>query len=229
MLRPLHLSALLLGALAATAPALAADSDMPPEFRPATFEVYIGAFGAASDVGSIYGGGYPDDVDDLFSGNLDGVNYGFGLRGGVDYVANGWVLGAVADWVFADEAAEDLSNGAMLDMPNLGTIRARAGYTVSDMLFYMTGGFAQAELEYSIDNELEAVAGSDSGWTTGWTLGAGFDFALSESVSLGVEYLYVELDDRNYEIDVDDDTVEFSHDLDGIHSIRLGVNYAFQI
>lgn len=228
--RSLFLSALLAGAMAGAAPALAADSDMPPEFRPSTFEIYIGAFGAASDVGGTYNGGFTDETIDRFSGNLDGVNYGFGIRGGVDYVINGWVLGAVADWVFADQAAEDHYNGATLDMPNLGTIRARAGYSVDDLMLYVTGGLAQAELEYSIDNEgADPVSGSDSGWTTGWALGAGFDFSLTESVSLGVEYLYVDLDDRNYEMGKGGDAVEFDHQLDGIHSIRLGIDYAFQI
>jgi outer membrane immunogenic protein len=188
------LYALLAGAVSGTAPAVAGDMDLPPDLRPSTFEVYLGAFGGASDVGSIY-----DDEDDLFSGNLDGVSYGFGLRGGFDYVASGWVLGAVADWTFGGEAAEDRYNEVTLDMPNLGTIRARAGYMLGDTLFYVTGGYAQAEMEYSI-GDINGVAASDSGWTSGWTLGGGFDVAMSESVSLGVEYLYLDLEDMDYEM-----------------------------
>jgi outer membrane immunogenic protein len=215
------LYALLAGTVSAAAPAFAADMDVPPDMRPSTFEVYMGAFGGASDVGGNYA-----DTDEFIFGNLDGVSYGFGLRGGVDYVAGGWVLGAVADWTFGGEAAEDRFNGATLDMPNLGTVRARAGYTLGDTLFYVTGGYAQAELEFSMDNELDAIAGSDTGWTSGWTLGGGVDVALSEAVSLGVEYLYVDLEDMQYEID---DLTTFNHEVDGIHSIRFGVNYAFSI
>ena len=217
--RSLFLYALLAGTVSATAPALAADLDLPPDLRPSTFEVYLGAFGGASDVGGDYA-----DTDDVVFGNLDGVSYGFGLRGGFDYLAGGWVLGAVADWTFGGEAAEDRFNGATLDMPNLSTIRARAGYTLGDTLFYVTGGYAQAELEFSMNNEL-GIVGSDSGWTSGWTLGGGVDVALSEAVSLGVEYLYVDLDDMDYEVD----DLTFNHEMDGIHSIRLGMNYAFSI
>jgi outer membrane immunogenic protein len=214
------LYALLAGTMSATAPALAADMDVPPDMRPSTFEIYLGAFGGASDVGGDYA-----DQDDFIFGNLDGVSYGFGLRGGVDYLAGGWVLGAVADWTFVGAAAEDRYNSASLDMPNLGTIRARAGYTLGDTLFYVTGGYAQAELELSMDND-PSIVGSDTGWTSGWTLGGGVDVDLSEAVSLGVEYLYVDLEDMTYDVD---DLTSVNHELDGIHSIRLGLNYAFSI
>lgn len=219
--RSLFLSALLAGTVSAVAPAFAADNEIPPDMRPSTFEVYLGAFGGASDVGGDYA-----DQDDFIFGNLDGVSYGFGLRGGVDYLTGGWVLGAVADWTFGGEAAEDRFNGSTLDMPNLGTIRARAGYTLGETLFYVTGGYAQAELEFSMDNELSATSGSDSGWTSGWTLGGGMDVGLSEAASIGVEYLYVGLEDMEYDVD---DLTTVTHEIDGIHSIRLGINYAFSI
>ena len=201
-------------------------STLPPELRPSTFEVYAGVFGAATSLRStyVYDDATTGSTIDGLSGSLDGVNPGFGLRGGADYVTNGWVLGAVADWTFAGDAARDEFNSASLEMQNLGTLRARAGLTMNDMLFYVTGGFAQAELSYEIDNADATV--KDHDWASGWTVGAGFDFSLSNSLSLGVEYLYVQLEDQSYPVAVDFD---IDHDLESIHTVRVGLDYAFQI
>ena len=71
---------------------------------------------------------------------------------------------------------------------------------------------------------------SQSTWTKGWTIGAGVDYALTDSVSIGAEYLYVGLDDVEYTItDLFGERYQFEQDLDGIHSFRLGVNYVFHI
>lgn len=218
--RTLLISALL-GTVAAASPALAADN-LVPDFRTSNFEVYVGAFGSGNAMRSEF---RETEVDDPDSGYLDGTGFGYGVRAGADYVMDGWVLGAVADWSFgtSTDIARDAGLDADLAMPNLATIRARAGYTAGSALIYLTGGYAQAEFEYADD---ALLLDSDSDWTAGWTLGAGIDVAVTQQVSLGLEYLYLQLDDLKYS---DGDDLEVGHDLEGIHSIRLGVNYAFQI
>jgi opacity protein-like surface antigen len=221
--------------MAAAVPAFAAD-DMPPEFRSSTFEIYVGAFGAVNMIDSTFRVGASTVVENGNTveiepgewGYLDGNALGYGLRGGVDYVMDGFVLGAVADWSFGmgDEIAKDGLYRAELNMPHLATIRARAGYTAGTALFYVTGGYAQAELELKAEG-IDGLGpnGSNSDWTAGWTLGAGVDIALTEQVSMGLEYLYVSLDDVSYTID----DGEYEHDLDALQAIRLGLNYAFSI
>lgn len=221
----LFYAALLAGAIAGAGTAIAAD-DMPPEFRSSTFEVYIGAFGSANALNSEY---READVDDPLGGYLDGTAAGFGMRAGVDYVMNGWVLGAVADWSFGGSIAREAENDAELDMPNLATIRARAGFTAGSAIVYATGGYAQAEMEFAVNSEDGILTGSDSDWTSGWTVGAGVDVAVTQQVTVGLEYLYLHLDDVNYSTGDSDAPVGVDHDIDGIHSIRLGMNYAFQI
>lgn len=229
MTRSLFFSALMAGTMAAAVPALAAD-DLPPEFRSSTFEIYVGAFGGVNLLKSSY---QEQDVDDAPTGYLDGNAGAYGIRGGVDYVMDSWVLGAVADWSFGfgQEIGRDSMNGAELSMPNLTTIRARAGYTAGTALFYLTGGYAQAEMELDIQGTADVDAlGSQSDWTPGWTLGAGVDISLTQQVTMGLEYLYVSLDDVTY--DFDDGaggTMSYKNDLEAMHSIRLGVNYAFSI
>jgi outer membrane immunogenic protein len=221
----LFLSALLAGTMATTAGAMAAD-DMPPEFRSSTFDIYVGAFGSANMLQSKF---EETDATGAPTGYLDGNAFGFGLRGGVDYIMDGWVLGAVGDWSFGvgERMARDGEYESELNMPNLGTIRARAGYTAGPAVFYVTGGYAQAEMELTVDSIAAEDPGSD--WTSGWTLGGGVDVALTDQLTMGLEYLYLSLDDVNYRIDTDTDSARYRQELDALHSIRLGVNYAFSI
>ena len=227
MKRSTFLSALLVGATAAAGPALAAD-DMPPEFRSSTFEVYVGAFGSADLLQSVSRDGSGVD-DEALEVDLDGNAAGFGVRAGVDYVMDGWVVGALADWSFGTgvDIARDKASGAELAMPNLATIRARAGYTAGSALLYVTGGYAQAEMELSVDEA--PLTGNDSDWTSGWTLGAGVDVAVTQQVTVGLEYLYFSLDDLEYTVGDGASSASYEHDLESLHTIRLGVNYAFQI
>ncbi len=228
MTRSLFLSALMAGVIAAAVPAQAAD-DIPPEFRSSSFDIYLGTFGAANLLKSTY---READTDDALTGSLDGYNGAIGIRGGVDYVMDNWVIGAVADWSFAfgESMASNSLDGAELNMPNLATIRARAGYSSGTTLFYVTGGYAQAEMEMDIQGSADFESlGTANDWTAGWTLGAGVDIALTQQVTMGIEYLYVNLADPSYDFDTGGDPVTYEQDLDPIHSIRLGVNYAFSI
>ena len=225
-MRPFFFSSLFAAALGGAMPALAAE-DLPPEFRTSHFEVYVGAFGSFTTVESSYSENNPADPDFSPSGSLNGSTLGLGLRAGTDYVADGWLIGLVGDWSRGGEIASD--GGAALDMPNFGTFRARAGMEAGNTLVYVTGGYAQAEMEFSIENEDLLVDSSARKWTHGWALGAGADFALTEAVTLGFEYLYVKLEDIDYEVEGDDETLEFNQQMDAIHTFRIGVNYAFQI
>lgn len=126
MRKTLFLSALLAGVAAGAAPSMATDADMPPEFRAATFEVYMGVFGAADTLRSNYT--EADDGDPLtdpVTGDLDGTGFSYGLRGGVDYIMDGWLIGAVGDWSYGGNLASDTFNGVEAGVPNLGTLRAR--------------------------------------------------------------------------------------------------------
>jgi outer membrane immunogenic protein len=100
-----------------------------------------------------------------------------------------------------------------------GTVRARLGYLPMDnLLVYATGGFAYGRFEQNgswvnVGNNPFSVgggysfwcmanstcfAGSSSGMATGWTVGAGFEYSLSQKWSLKGEYLYVSLDSRAF-------------------------------
>ncbi len=225
---------LLLPALVATVisgitPALAADLDLPPEFRSSTFEIYGGVFGAANTIRSDYAevgaGGIKGDVD--------GTGFAYGIRGGFDYVMDGWVVGAVGDWNFGGRVAEDETVNGEVDLRNLGTLRARTGVMLGNSLFYLTGGLAQAEIDLSVQETTPAgIVGSGNYWSTSWTVGGGIDVSITDSLSLGVEYLYVDVKDRTFTLPVPGTpptTSAVDFDVDTIHTIRVGMNYAFSI
>lgn len=202
--------------------ALAGDYERIPDLRPSTFDVYVGAFAASTTVDSNYTGTAGGKRD------LDGTGYGGGIRAGVDYGTDDWLIGVVGDWTFGGKVAEKDNVKLTYDVPNLATARLRAGATVGYAVIYATGGYAQAEMTITQENGGEKL--SDSGWSSGWTLGGGVDFALTDSLSLGVEYLFINLDDMKYEAtNSKGDTYTLKQEMDAIHSVRVGMNYAFHI
>jgi outer membrane immunogenic protein len=96
-----------------------------------------------------------------------------------------------------------------------GTVRARLGYLpTNNLLTYVTGGFAYGQVDHTgnwINNGAPfgshnggfgvtcggsgttCFAGSSSSMTTGWTAGAGFEYALLQNITVKAEYLYVSL------------------------------------
>lgn len=93
-----------------------------------------------------------------------------------------------------------------------GTVRGRLGYLPTQTLLgYVTGGFAYAGIRHTgsyinqsgtafgvgtgaeCNANVPCFAGSSSGTAVGWTLGGGFEYAVSQRVSIKAEYLYVSL------------------------------------
>jgi outer membrane immunogenic protein len=81
----------------------------------------------------------------------------------------------------------------------LSTVRGRLGVTVSpSVLAYITGGFAFAEVQRSYGGAFAAPAaanwfGRDKSIETGWTVGGGLEWAVTSNMTVGGEYLYVNL------------------------------------
>ena len=100
--------------------------------------------------------------------------------------------------------------------PWFGTLRARAGVAMSNMLFYGTVGLAYGAL--NIKNTPTGV--SETHISAGWAGGAGMEVAVTGNWTARAEYLYVDLSSSSFVLDGS------SH---GIQSnlLRLGVNYRF--
>lgn len=160
-----------------------------------------------------------EELDPDTSTNLTGkaslTSSGFlgGGQVGYDQAIDNWVLGAVADvdgsTVQGKASVEGSASGvgdasahigSKLDY--FGTVRARLGLPIEDGRFmpYITAGMAYGQVTSSIgatytpsDGSATTYSASRSNTQMGWTAGAGADFAVTDHVRFGVEYLYADL------------------------------------
>jgi outer membrane immunogenic protein len=230
MTRTLLLAATALVAISSHAWAADAIVDAPmPVGDAATWTgLYFGGFAGGSFGDTDFSAGPTGGPTIL---NLSVTSSGFtgGAQIGYDYQIDNFVIGAVADIAFSDYKAKvsaDIFNAgsgeAESKLQYLGTVRARLGYAWDRALIYGHGGFAYGKSEQSISfNGTEIY--SDSQTRTGWTIGAGIEYKLTDHVSFGTEYAYVDLgnksifEDGGFSVDQD---VKF-------HTVKALINYRF--
>jgi outer membrane immunogenic protein len=140
------------------------------------------------------------------SGFIGGVTAGYNFQSG------SWVFGVEGDIQAA--GAEDTFAPWKFSNPWFGTVRGRAGYTVSNVLFYGTAGLAFGGLRG------ETFGLSETHTSAGWTAGVGAEVGLAPRWSAKIEYLYVDLSDSPFAI---------TGVSNGFRSniVRAGVNYHF--
>ncbi|HET7851091.1 MAG TPA: outer membrane protein [Pseudolabrys sp.] len=182
----------------------------------------------------------------VFLGAPDVNTKGFmgGLQLGYNWqVSNNWVFGIETD--FSGMDVHDAAHFATTD-PNyanaqvasrydwLGTVRGRAGFAMDRTLIYATGGFAYARLSQSYFDGNPAHSASASGVRTGWTVGAGLQYALDQNWSVKGEYLYVNLQNTNLTSVLDAGVPGFApptttsfHFKNDLNIVRVGLNYRF--
>ncbi|MBZ9676252.1 outer membrane protein [Mesorhizobium sp. ES1-1] len=151
-----------------------------------------------------------------------------GVQVGYNYQMNSLVLGVEADFSGADinGGSDEINIGVRGDTYDtkidwFGTVRGRVGYAMDRTLIYGTGGLAFGSVENRYldgpDNSF-----SEKSTKTGWTAGAGIEYALDDHWSAKAEYLYVDL--GNQTIDYGGSNTEFDNKF---HTVRLGLNYKF--
>jgi len=141
----------------------------------------------------------------------------FGGTAGANYQIGHLVLGLESDF---DAAGVNGSNncavaGLTCSSRNdwLGTVRGRIGYAFDRFMPYITGGAAFGDLKASTPG-----SGSISSDQTGWTVGGGIEYALSNKWTIKLDYLHVDFGNINWpavRVHFDEDTV------------RAGINYKF--
>jgi len=197
-------------AAAAASPALA--GDLPLERR-STYvppEVANRLFNWTGFYAGIHGG--------YAWGNAAGLNpNGFvgGVQAGYNFqVSPSGVLGFETD--ISATSIDDKAGGVKFGVDYLGTIRARAGYTVDRAMFYATGGAAYGR------GALEVGGLSNTQFHGGWTLGGGVEAMVTPNVSARLEYLYVDLAKETYQSVVGPTSVSYKTNI-----VRGGLNYRF--
>lgn len=135
-----------------------------------------------------------------------------GLQAGYNWQNAQFVFGGETDIQIS--GADDTFAPYKFSNPWFGTLRARAGYAMNNILVYGTLGLAYGGLTG------ERAGLSESKTQTGWTAGAGMEVGVTNNWSVKVEYLYMDLGRRSYSITGVDNGLQAS-------MLRFGINYHF--
>ncbi|MGX5803373.1 outer membrane beta-barrel protein [Bradyrhizobium sp. Arg314] len=106
-----------------------------------------------------------------------------------------------------------------------GSVRARVGYAFDRFLPYVTGGVAFGNFRFE-GGPNPATLMSWSKTKTGWTIGAGLEYAFTDKWSARVEYRYTDFGTANGNLAPAFSTVVESMKVRD-HAVRVGVSYKF--
>jgi len=217
--RRLLLSAAALPALVA-GPVMAADMPVkaPPAPAPAAFSwtgFYVGLNGggawANNSTNCAFTPGIGTPCEGIGFPSLKSSGGLFGAEAGANWQYQNLVVGAAVDWSALDlhgssyfpsvDAGKSNQIGSRYDW--LGTARGRLGYAAGQSLFYGTGGVAFGRVHDTYFNEINTSSSgyfSTVGTRTGWTAGAGWEYALAQNWTVKLEYLHVDLGNSKLDI-----------------------------
>ena len=219
---------------------------------------YVGINGGAAAAGSSFTstvdpGTHLVDPADLTTANQYGTGSANDLafigggQVGCNYQTGAIVVGIEGDWdYFGSKPTFSNPNGVLttgdtvtitqaLKTSSLATIHPRLGIVSDRTLIYVTGGAAFAKVNYtqSYADTLNNAVGAATGSTTllGWTVGAGWEWAWTDQVTVKTEYLFAKFPTTNALGGILDtaggaNVLHGSADLT-IQTARLGLNYRF--
>jgi len=201
-------------ALGIVAAGAASAADLPSRKGPVVAPVYVPAFtwtGFYIGANAGYGWG---NVKPNVAGDLDGFIGGGQV--GYNYQIGQFVLGAEADFQGADLSTGSNVFGDSVRTEYFGTVRARVGVAFDRFLPYVTGGWAYGNVKTTVGG----FGSTDKTHTGGYTIGAGLEYAFTNNLTAKVEYLYVDLGEKN----VFNTGVKVGTDFS---VVRAGLNYKF--
>lgn len=140
-------------------------------------------------------------------GGFGGIQSGYNWQ-----LSRNWVVGVEGDSSWG--TIKNVIGATNVDVDALGSVRARLGYAMNNVLFYGTGGLAWAHANSA------TLGASRDQYYIGWTAGLGVEYAFNQRWSAKVEYLYA---DYGTIRDVNAGAT-FDASLDS-HTVRVGLNY----
>jgi outer membrane immunogenic protein len=162
---------------------------------------------------------------------------------GANYQINAVVLGVEGDFEWA---ANHNNNGNGVVLPITGqtiqvtsnnrwltTLTGRFGFAADRVLFYIKGGGAWVgNSNFTVTNATTgfAVATSSGSTNTGWTAGAGVEWAFAENWTTKLEYNYVGLSSTTYTVPSTSILLPgdvFTTGSRNIQTITAGINFIF--
>lgn len=213
-------------ALTATSITQAADlgwnngGNSSPVFSPVSVTQWSGFYAGVSGG---HGWGNTSTTPANPGGTVDNNSNGWTLGGQVGYNMDtgGFVLGGEADLQWASIGySEPFGGGTFTSRTDMfGTLRARAGVPIGQVMPYGTVGVAYGRGSITEDT------GFSRGQTAnhfGWTAGVGLEAQATSNLSVKAEYLYVDLGSQAYNLPGTNRDIGQSFGI-----VRAGVNYKF--
>lgn len=156
-------------------------------------------------------------------GTIDNNSNGWTLGGQVGYNVDmgGFVLGGEADLQWANIGySEPIAGGTFTARTDMfGTLRARAGVPIGQVMPYGTVGVAYGRGSITEDTGFTSTQTANH---FGWTAGVGLEAQATANLSLKAEYLYVDLGSQSYNLPGANRDVGQRFGI-----VRAGVNYKF--
>jgi outer membrane immunogenic protein len=209
--------------------ALGAQSASAADLRRPVYKAPPPAVVAAYNWSGFYVGGHlgygwsSEEGTDLLTGatgSTDPDGFIGGVQAGYNWQADRWVFGVEGDWSWSGGDGSTTLAGPSFasDHTWYATLTGRVGYAWDNWLWYVKGGAAWADSEYTL-----AGFGTVTDTRVGWTLGTGVEWALGPQWSAKLEYNY---------LDFGKDTFNFGAfgpvDVDTqVHLVKAGLNYRF--
>lgn len=139
----------------------------------------------------------------------DDSGFEFGLRAGYDWNFGNFVLGVVgeASRTNLEDSVTSFSTTPAFytmtrDLEYLVALRARGGFAFGGNLLYATGGVAQGQIDHKFftNNAVNSFTQSSDDRATGYQVGGGFERMLTKDVTMGIEYIYTNLEDDSHKV-----------------------------
>lgn len=159
------------------------------------------------------------DFGDEFNG-IGGEGIFGELNVGYDYDFGTWVAGVMVDGRYSGISAD--FTGTSLDADYGFDILARAGVKVSEAtLAYALAGYSWQH--FDVDAPAGIPGGGDFDWdSSGFSVGGGLETALTEKVSVNLEYRYTQYAGEDFGNDIGGGEIEPS-----FNTVRIGAKYKF--
>jgi outer membrane immunogenic protein len=135
-----------------------------------------------------------------------------GLQAGYNWQSGSFIFGAETDLQLS--GADDTFANYKFSNPWFGTLRARAGYAMNNILFYGTFGIGYGDLKAELGGATEVHT------LAGWAGGLGAEVGFTPNWSVRMEYLYMDLGARGFSLTSNDNGLRANF-------FRFGVNYHF--
>jgi outer membrane immunogenic protein len=147
----------------------------------------VGGIRSETDWSLVAGGGSggSHDADGLMAGG----------QAGCDYQVGTWVFGAegMFNWTNADGSHVSPAGTRLSNEANwLALATARIGYAWDRNLFYVKGGGAWLDQSHTSVTAPGVATATGDYTRSGWTVGAGWEYAVAPSWSVKLEYNYMD-------------------------------------